>query len=395
MQFKGYHINNLKSYRKYFCFSDAAEALENGGYQEWLTGLSEMPEQREKAAGEDTQVIGEIRKMLDQIYGYECRKRSFETESRGDSVYFENLYQRLYALFFALAQAPVTEEAEEEIVRAARSSAKKRMGSEQKENRKTDSGAEISLTGEKYEIQIGKNGARQEEMPKENHLLFRWKKLINAGTVPLSILLMDGARVEASRCLAPGGFVRMLTLNGCFVKWGSRVQVDHRSFACVDRKGCLTVNGYPMLGAGMADFSFDQRTGILGVDDSGNLRQYSGLDVEIRTRDGAESGINTEGGLRSQAAGKEKIALACLDDKTYTLLKENGELITNLTDGPADFFTWRAAKGEITIPAGAADELPFSAVIVSGSDQLYGFETPDSRVGVWDRERKQLVWMEA
>lgn len=393
MQFKGYHINNLKSYRKYFCFSDAAEALENGGYQEWLNGLSEMPEQKEKTAGEDERVIREIRKLLGQIYECKDQERLSEEESRGDGGHSETLYQSLFELFFALAKAPVTEEAREEIARAARSAAKKQTRWEQKENRKTDSGVEIPLTGEKYEIQIWKKRTWQEETPEENHVFFRWKKLINTGTAPLSILLMDGARPEASRLLDPGGFVRMLTLNGCFVKWGSRVQVDHRSFACVDRKGRLTVNGYPMLGAGMVDFSFDQRTGILGVDDRGNLRQYSGLDVEMRARDGAESEINTADSLKSWAAGKEKIVLACLNGKTYTLLKENGELIANLTDGPADFFTWRAANGEMTVNE-RADELPFPAVIVSQSDQLYGFETPDSRAGVWDRERKRLLWIE-
>lgn len=396
MQFKGFHINNLKSYRKYFCFPDAAEALENGAYQAWLTSISELPEYGETAAGEDAGIIGEIRRLLDQLFGRENPGQQSETENQLDGRSDEKLYRRLFLLFFALARMPVTEEDREQIYRAARTAAEKQTGSIKGENKKTDLDAEISVTGENYEIQVWKNKIRREEMPKENRSLFRWKKLINAGTVPISVRLMDGDRTEASRRLDPGGDVWILTLNGCFAKWGSRVQVDHRSFACVDRKGCLTVNGYPMQGAGMVDFSFDQRTGILGVDGSGRLRQYSSLELETKDEDGAGAGRKAGDRLMFDGTGKEKFVFAGLYGRRYILVKESGALITNvpdLTDGPADLFSRQAAEEEKMISAGAA-ALPFPAFMVSVSEQLIGFETPDGRVGVWERERKQLLWME-
>ena len=388
MQFKGYHINNLKSYRKYFCFSDAAEAFENGAYQEWLTGILKMPEYEETAAGEAARVIKNIQSVLGQISERENREQKSATENLSARKRYEKLYQRLFMLFFELAQVPVTKEDRKEIARAVRAEAEKRIEAKTIGTEKTDSGAEILLSGDDYEIQVWRNKSGEEKGLRESHLLFRWKKLINRGTMPLSILLMDGERALTYRCLDPGGYVWLLTLNGRFVKWGSRVRTHYRSFACVDRKGCLTVNGYPMRSAGMIDFAFDQRTGILGVDANGNLRQYSGLNLEMSVKNA----------IKSDTLEKEKIAFACLNGKTYILVKENGELITNLTDCPADFFGWQAekaqaAKGEIMISAGAAD-LPFPAFTVSVSEQLIGFETPDSRIGVWDRERKQLLWME-
>ena len=94
--------------------------------------------------------------------------------------------------------------------------------------------------------------------------------------------------------------------------------------------------------------------------------------------------------------GKEKFVFAGLYGRRYILVKESGALITNvpdLTDGPADLFSRQAAEEEKIISAGAA-ALPFPAFMVSVSEQLIGFETPDGRVGVWERERKQLLWME-
>lgn len=389
MQFKGYHINNLKSYRKYFCFSDAAEALENGAYQEWLTGISETLRQEESRAGEDEQVIREIRMLLDRISGYRSRER----QSAGGQ--YEDCYRRLFLLFYRLAGIPVSDQERKEIDRQARHEAGKRTGRQKDGGRKQDTCAEIAVTAERYEMKVW--NSRFEELSQKNHLLFRWKKLINRGTVPALILPVEDGCAVFSRCLNPGGYVWALTLDGCFVKWGRRVQVHRRAYACVDRKGCLTVNGYPMRGAGMTDFSFDRRTGILGVDGSGSLRQYSCLDLEMKPEDGR----------LSDAAEKEKIAFACLNDKTYILVKENGELITNLTDCAADFFSWQTAKERIRLSDCAAvsesdrkqerdaeSEIPFSAAAVSISDQLIGFETPDSRAGVWDRERQKLLWME-
>lgn len=392
MQFMGYHINNLKSYRKYFCFADAAEALENGSYQEWLTGvskiseISEISEHGEQAAGEDDRIIREIRELLDQISACKSPEQQAETEGQSVDGHYENMYQSLFLLFYALAHVPVTENDRAEIARAARSGAEKQTEWKQNGNRKQASGIEIFAAGEKYKIQIWKNNTGQRELTGENHSLFRWKKLVNAGTVPISVLLMDGEGAEASRGLNPGGCIWLLTLNGCFVKWGIRVQVHHRSFACVDREGHLIVNGYPMRGGGMVDFSFDQETGILGVDSRGELKQYSGLDFKMRTVDAPESGMDE----------KEKFAFACLTGKNYILVKENGDLLTNLADCPEDFFSWQAAERESMISAEypCMPELPFPAAVVSLSDQLLGFETPDSRVGVWDRERGQLFWME-
>lgn len=391
MQFKGYHINNLKSYRKYFCFSDAMEALENGAYQEWLTGISETLKQEEKSAGEDGRVIGEIQALFHRISEYTGAERQSDMRASagGPSA---DIYRRLFLLFYELAEIPVTEADREEIDRQAGYEAKKRTGRQMDGGREQDAGAEIAITAERYEIEIWTGKVR--EMPPENSSLFQWKKLVNKGTVPTSILFMEEGRAVCSRRLNPGGFVWALTLNRRFVKWGVRVQVCHRDFACVDRKGSLTVNGYPMRGAGMIDFSFDRRTGILGVDESGRLRQYSCLEPELKTEKGQTPGTAEEG----------KTAFACLNGETYVLVRENGELITNLTDGPADFFDWHGANGRMNLSGSAAvcekaerdaeSELPFPAVVVSKSDQLLGFETPDSRVGVWDRERKQLFWME-
>ena len=126
----------------------------------------------------------------------------------------------------------------------------------------------------------------------------------------------------------------------------------------------------------MVDFSFDRRTGILGVDKDGGLRQYSGLELD--------EGIGNEG----------KIVFASLKGKVYCLVKENGTVVTNLREDaglrPEEvFLDEREFRQE-----SAAKDLPFPAAVVSVSKELIGFETSDSCVGVWDREREQIIWME-
>lgn len=375
MQFRGYHINNLKSYRKYFCLSDAVDALENGTYGEWLSALSGTMEERESAVSEDSRAIEEIQ-VIEEIRLL-LRQHS-ESGSAEQPGWDEESCRNLFLLFYKLAHLPVTDRDMEEINRLARLEAKKQEKEQAWGENRPDAGVEILLTGKEYRLPAWKRG--------ENHQPFIWKKIINSGSFPVSVRIVYEGRGErdgqddgdghakGSRRLNPGGYAWMLTQNGCFAGWGRRVRVDQRSFACVDRKGCLTVDGFPMQGDGMVDFSFDRRTGILGVDRDGGLRQYSCLELERET------------------GNEERFAVACLKGKEYLLVKEDGTLITNLADGAGN----PENICEVFFPSAEEKrcELPFPAMVVSVSDQLIGFETPDSRVGVWDREQGRLAWME-
>lgn len=403
MQFSGYHINNLKSYRKYFCLADAVDALENGAYLEWLDAIWETMKEREDTFSEDGLIIEEIRlmlrpwlkseKMVCQSAGADAGKtHDVGTQEMGPHDITtndekmcgkklesdESYYQKLFLLFYRLAHLTMTDEDMMEMNRLAclKAEGQKRRLAYKEEGK--DVGREIFLTGKEYRLPVW----RKERV----HQPLIWKKLINKGSFPVSVRTIKEVRVKAHtkgyaceeelRCLNPGGYAWMLTQNGCFVRWGRRVQVHKRSFACVDRNGCLTVDGDPMRGDGMVDFSFDRRTGILGVDKDGGLRQYSGLELDEE--------IGNEG----------KIVFASLKGKVYCLVKENGTVVTNLREDaglrPEEvFLDEREFRQE-----SAAKDLPFPAAVVSVSKELIGFETSDSCVGVWDREREQIIWME-
>lgn len=378
MQFRGYHINNLKSYQKYFSFLDAVAALENGAYEEWLTAISETMKEKESALSEDGRIAEEIRLLMRRF------KRG-ETASQPECG--EEFYRTLFLLFYRLAHLAVTDEDMEEINRLAHLKGEEQKKKQAFGEERTDAGMVIFITEKEYRLPVWRG--------KKERQIFVWRKLVNMGDHPAAIRIVEGGQAEnrtgkceegnaeecdgkygESRCLDPGGYAWMLTGNGRFVRWGRRVQVHQGAFACVDRKGGLTVNGYPMLGAGMVDFSFDRRIGILGVDKDGGLRQYSGLELD------------------EKAGSEGKIAFACLKGKNYVLVKEDGTFVSNLTGDAGDLTEENIC--EMFFPSAEENrcELPFPAMIVSVSDQLIGFETPDSRVGVWDREQGRLAWME-
>ena len=126
----------------------------------------------------------------------------------------------------------------------------------------------------------------------------------------------------------------------------------------------------------MADFSFDARTGILGTDADCRLRQYSALEIP------GEEG--------------ELAAVAVLQGDSWLLAAPDGQVRTNgpglafhLAEVPECLDTDRLAQ-----ETGMSRELAGQITAVSCSRRLMGFETADSRTGVWDLRMRRLIWME-
>ena len=391
MQFNGFRINNLKSYRKYFSFQELVRAIENGTCRQWMEKQAQDNGTGSHGNIRFRQTVKEIGKLLrgeerdvqlfdslvsearyGQAAGEISRLLASGDEKRDSSSKTDRKWYRKQLRILLLCHALADAELESPAAaaewlrrRAPGTAGRTDSRSERDGRRRTD------LNGENCRLPLAK-------LPEGECALsgtLQWIKIENSGSMPAEIIL-EGTAKTAARRLAPGGWLWYLDCGGDFVRWGHRVRVQGNSYACTDRQGRLIADGHPMRGGDMADFSFDARTGILGTDADCRLRQYSALEIP------GEEG--------------ELAAVAVLQGDSWLLAAPDGQVRTNdpglafhLAEVPECLDTDRLAQ-----ETGMSRELAGQITAVSCSRRLMGFETADSRTGVWDLRMRRLIWME-